>query len=123
MFDDRMDALESEFRAVEADLADPAILSDSDRVRDLSRRHKELGEIVRVWHELRSARDDAATAREMHTEATGDDREMMRLEVETAEATVVEREGRLQSLLLPKDPNDGRNVIMEIRGAVGGDEA
>ena len=52
MFDDRIAALESEFNAVEADLADPAVLADSDRVRDLSRRHKELGEIVRVWHEL-----------------------------------------------------------------------
>jgi peptide chain release factor 1 len=123
MFDDRMDALESEFQAVEADLANPDILSDSDRVRDLSRRHKELGELVRVWHELKSAREDVATAREMHTEASGDDREMMRLEVETDEAAVAEREERLQSLLLPKDPNDGRNVIMEIRGAVGGDEA
>jgi peptide chain release factor 1 len=59
----------------------------------------------------------------MHTEASGDDREVMRLEVETAETLVAEREERLQSLLLPKDPNDGRNVIMEIRGAVGGDEA
>jgi peptide chain release factor 1 len=123
MFDDRMDALESEFDAVEADLADPAVLSDSDRVRDLSRRHKELGEIVRVWHELKAAREDVAAAREMHTEASGDDREVMRLEVETAEALVAEREERLQSLLLPKDPNDGRNVIIEIRGAVGGDEA
>src|ERR1700684_1058560 len=122
MLDDRIAALEAEFDAVEADLADPAVLSDSDRVRDLSRRHKELGEIVRVWHELKAAREDVAAAREMHTEASGDDREVMRLEVETAEALVAQGEDRLQSLLLPKDPNDGRNVIMEIRGAVGGDE-
>jgi peptide chain release factor 1 len=111
MLDDRIAALEAEFDAVEADLANPAVLSDSDRVRDLSRRHKELGEIVRVWHELTAARGDVATGREMLTEATGDDREMMRLEE------------KIQSLLLPKDPNVGRNVIMEIRGAVGGDEA
>jgi peptide chain release factor 1 len=123
MFDDRIAALESEFDAVEADLADPAVLSDSDRVRDLSRRHKELGEIVRVWHELQAARSDVTTAREMLTEASGDDRDLMRQEVEEAEAAVAEHEEKLQSLLLPKDPNDGRNVIMEIRGAVGGDEA
>ena len=52
MFDDRMAALEAEYDAVEAELADPATLSDPDRLRDLSRRHKELGEIVRAWHEL-----------------------------------------------------------------------
>ena len=123
MFDDRMAALEAEFDTVEADLADPAILADSDRVRDLSRRHKELGEIVRAWHELSSSRADVVVAREMLTEASGDEREMMRQEVEQAESSVAELEARIQSLLLPKDPNVGRNVIMEIRGAVGGDEA
>src|SRR5580658_4582306 len=123
MFDDRIAALESEFEAVEADLADPAILSDSDRVRDLSRRHRELGEIVRVWHELVASRADMAIAREMMTDASGDEREMMRLEVDESEALVATLEERIQTLLLPKDPNEGRNVIMEIRGAVGGDEA
>jgi peptide chain release factor 1 len=123
MLDDRIAALESEFAAVEADLSDPEILADSDRVRDLSRRHKELGEIVRAWHELKAAREDVTTAREMLTEAAGEERELMRAEVEESEANVAELEERIQSLLLPKDPNVGRNVIMEIRGAVGGDEA
>ena len=123
MFDDRIAALESEFNAVEADLSDPSVLADSDRVRDLSRRHKELGEIVRVWHELIASRADVSTAREMLTEASGEERELMRQEVEEAEASVAAREEEIQSLLLPKDPNIGRNVIMEIRGAVGGDEA
>ncbi len=123
MIDDRMAALEAEFDTLEADLADPVILADSDRVRDLSRRHKELGEIVRAWHELSSSRADVIVAREMLTEASGDEREMMRQEIEQAESSVAELEARIQSLLLPKDPNVGRNVIMEIRGAVGGDEA
>jgi peptide chain release factor 1 len=123
MIDDRMAALEAEFDTLEADLADPAILADSDRVRDLSRRHKELGEIVRAWHELSSSRADLIVAREMLTDASGDEREMMRQEIEQAESSVAELETRIQSLLLPKDPNVGRNVIMEIRGAVGGDEA
>jgi peptide chain release factor 1 len=123
MFDDRIAALESEFNAVEADLADPSVLTDADRVRDLSRRHKELGEIVRVWHELNSSRADVSTAREMLTEASGEERELIRQEVEEAEASVAAREAEIQSLLLPKDPNVGRNVIIEIRGAVGGDEA
>jgi peptide chain release factor 1 len=123
MLDDRIAALEAEFSAVEADLSDPAVLTDSDRVRDLSRRHKELGEIVRAWHELTASRADVVTGREMLTEASGDERELMRQEVEEAEASVEHLEELIQSLLLPKDPNEGRNVIMEIRGAVGGDEA
>ncbi|HEY1651663.1 MAG TPA: peptide chain release factor 1, partial [Acidimicrobiales bacterium] len=123
MFEDRVAALEAEFDATEKELADPATLSDPDRLRDLSRRHKELGEIVRAWHELTAARDDLSTAREMLTEASGDDRELMRSEVEETEVSVASLEERLQNLLLPKDPNEGRNVIMEIRGAVGGDEA
>src|ERR1700733_9300627 len=118
-----MAALETEFHAVEAELADPATLSDPDRLRVLSRRHKELGEIVRAWHELTAAREDVVTAREMLTEASGDERELMRQEVDTAEALVASLEERMEELLLPKDPNEGRNVIMEIRGAVGGDEA
>ena len=52
MIDDRMAALEAEFDSVEAALSDPATLSDSDKLRVLSRRHKELGEIVKTWHEL-----------------------------------------------------------------------
>jgi peptide chain release factor 1 len=123
MIDDRIAALEVEYGAVEADLADPAVLRDADKLRHLSRRHKELGEIVRTWHDLTAAREDVSAAREMLTEASGDDRDLMRQEVDEAEARVGTLEGRIQTLLLPKDPNEGRNVIMEIRGAVGGDEA
>jgi peptide chain release factor 1 len=123
MFDDRMAALEAEHDAVETELADPATLRDADRLRDLSRRHKELGEIVRAWHDLTSAREDVTIAREMLTEASGDERELMRQEVDDVAARVETLEARIQELLLPKDPNEGRNVIMEIRGAVGGDEA
>ena len=123
MFDDRMAALETEYEAVETELADAATLSDQDRLRDLSRRHKELGEIVRAWHELTAAREDVTTGREMLTETSGDERELMRQEVDESEALVATLEERIQTLLLPKDPNEGRNVIMEIRGAVGGDEA
>jgi len=123
MFEDRIAALETEYEAVEAELADSATHSDPDRLRDLSRRHKELGEIVRAWHDLTAASEDLTAAREMLTEASGDDREVMRLEVDDAESRVAGMEERIQELLLPKDPNEGRNVIIEIRGAVGGDEA
>src|ERR1700722_13025152 len=123
MLDDRMAALEAEYAGIERDLSDPATLRNQDKLRDLSRRHKELGELVHTWHDLTSAREDVAAAREMLTESSGDDREIMRQELDESEARVARLEDHLQTLLLPKDPNDGRNVIMEIRGAVGGDEA
>jgi peptide chain release factor 1 len=123
MLDDRMAALEAEYAGIERDLSDPATLRNQDKLRDLSRRHKELGELVHTWHDLTSAREDVAAAREMLTESSGDDRELMRQELDESEAQVARLEDHLQTLLLPKDPNEGRNVIMEIRGAVGGDEA
>ncbi|HXQ19417.1 MAG TPA: peptide chain release factor 1 [Acidimicrobiales bacterium] len=123
MLDDRLTALESEFEAIEAELADPATSADLDRLRDLSRRHKELAEVVDSWRRLRQARSDGETAREMLEDTSGDDREMLRAEIEAADASIAVLEDRLRELLLPKDPNDGRNVIVEIRGAEGGEEA
>ena len=68
-------------------------------------------------------RSDLETAKEMLTESSGDDRELWREEVTAAEEKIPTLEATLEELLLPRDPNDGRNVIMEIRGAEGGDEA
>ena len=120
---DRVAGLEAEFADVEARLADPDVFADQDRYRDLARRHKELEAIVTVGRELRQRTEDAATAREMLTELAGEEREMIREEVADADAAVERLTGELELLLLPKDPNDGRNVIVEIRGAEGGEEA
>ncbi len=121
--DETLDALAGELRLVEAALADPDVARDLGRLRDLSRRHKELAEINAAWVRLRRAREDAATAREMFNESVGDDRELWRDEVNSAEATITDLEATIETLLLPHDPNEGRNVIIEIRGAEGGEEA
>jgi peptide chain release factor 1 len=121
--DARLDALERELGEVETALADPATSSDPARLRDLSRRHKELGDVVATWRELRAARSDLETARQMLEESSGEDRETVLEEVEAAEASIASLGAQLSVLLLPKDPNDGRNVIVEIRGAEGGEEA
>ncbi len=123
LFDERLSALENEFDAVELELADPSTSSDPARLRDLSRRHKELGGIVATWRQLQAARDDLAAARELIEEVTGDDRQGLAREAEASEARIEELTTQLNTLLLPKDPNDGRNVIVEIRGAEGGEEA
>jgi peptide chain release factor 1 len=118
-----MGRLESEYEALLKELADPATSSDLTRLRDLSRRRKDLEEIVSVWRELERSREDVTTAREMSEESVGDERDLAQGELESSQSEVTQLEDRLRALLLPTDPNDGRNVIVEIRGAEGGEEA
>jgi peptide chain release factor 1 len=118
-----MARLESEYRALLEELAAPATASDPSRLRDLSRRRKELEEPVAVWQELQRSRQDVAAAHELAEEASGDERELARDELARSETATADFEAQLRGLLLPKDPNDGRNVIVEIRGAEGGEEA
>jgi peptide chain release factor 1 len=120
---DRLESLEEEFAAVEARLSEPDVFTDQEAYVALTRRHKELEPIVAATREHRRAREDLHTAREMLTDLGGDDREVLRAEIDGAEATIARLEEELKVLLLPRDPNDGRNVIVEIRGAEGGEEA
>ena len=120
---ERLAALELEFNDVEARLSAPDVASDPTALRDLSRRHKELDAIVTAYRAFAQAHSDLEAAKEMLSDATGDDREVMRAEVEDAEARIEKLDAELKVLLLPPDPNAGRNVIVEIRGAEGGEEA
>ena len=120
---DRLAGLEDEFLAVEARLGDPEVVGDQRRLRDESRRYKELTPIVETFRRYRRRSDDLAAAREMLTDATGDDRESMRAEAVEAEADLERLEAELKLLLLPNDPNEGKSVMLEIRGAEGGEEA
>jgi peptide chain release factor 1 len=120
---DRLRALEDEFDEVEARLGEPDVHNDREAYATLARRHKELEPIVRASRERRQAVEDLATAKEMLSETSGDDREMVRAEIDAAEAAIARIDDELKILLIPKDPNDGKNVIVEIRGAEGGEEA
>ncbi len=120
---DRLDALEREFADVEALLADPEVFADNARYTGLARRYKELEAIVSRARELRQRTNDLATARDMIGDLAGDDREVIRDEVTDAESAIARLTAELEVLLLPVDPNEGRNVIVEIRGAEGGEEA
>jgi peptide chain release factor 1 len=121
--DETLSILQDELRTVEVQLAEPDVASDLTRLRDLSRRHKELNDINVAWLALQGAREDVNTAKEMFNETEGNDRELWRDEVNAAESRIAEFEENLETLLLPHDPNEGRNVILEIRGAEGGEEA
>lgn len=117
------DELEREFYDVEQMLADPELPKDQSRYAQVTKRYKELGDIVACINELRSASEDAEVAREMHSESSGDERAMLAEEISSADSRAEQASTRLDELLIPKDPNDGRNVIVEIRGAEGGEEA
>ncbi len=121
--DDTLASLEDELHTVESALGEPDVAQDLPRLRDLSRRFKELAEINAAWTAVKSAREDVATARELLSATAGEEREQWREELGDAEARLAESSLALETLLLPRDPNEGRNVILEIRGAEGGEEA
>lgn len=120
---ERLRELEREYTDVEARLADPDLIADQNRYRPLAKRYRELGAIVGPSRELQGYMEDLETAREMLSAASGDERELLRAEVDEAEAAIERLTDEIRVLLLPKDPNDDRNVIVEIRGAEGGEEA
>ena len=120
---ERLMELEREFLDVEARLGDPDLIADQPRYQVVAKRYRELQPIVERTREMQVRRDDLATAREMQPGADNDEREMLRAEVDQAEAAIERLTAELRLLLLPRDPNDERNVIVEIRGAEGGEEA
>jgi peptide chain release factor 1 len=120
---ERLADLEREFVEVEARLADPDLIADQARYQDVTRRYRELESIVTRTRELRQRTEDLETAREMLREVEGEDRDVVRAEIDDAEAVIARLNEEIRLLLLPKDPNDDKNVIVEVRGAEGGEEA
>lgn len=120
---ERLSGLENEFETVMMRLSDPVVQSDPKQLRDVGRRMKELEPLVETVRKLRSATENLEVAKEMGNEADGADREALRAEADELATSIAELEEELKLLLLPTDPNDDRNVIVEIRGAEGGEEA
>jgi peptide chain release factor 1 len=119
----RLAAAADEFRELEARLADPDTASDPARLREVTRRYRELEPVVAAFRRLRARTDDLATARELLAGAEGADRTDLDAEARSAATDIEAIEAELRELLLPRDPNAGRAVIVEIRGAEGGEEA
>src|SRR3954467_13627660 len=120
---ERLADLEQEYEDVLRQLADPAGIGDQHSLRAASRRHKELEPIVQRYRDYRRAVDQLGEAQQMLGDASGEEREIWRSMVDENEATIERLEDELKVLLLPRDPNDEKNVIVEIRGAEGGEEA
>jgi peptide chain release factor 1 len=120
---DQLDQLEGRFRDLEAQLVDPEVTSDGARYTALAKQHAELADVVGTYARWRRAGEDIEAAREMATDAGNDDRAELRAEIDELTATRRALEEELKLLLVPKDPNDDRDVILEVRAAAGGDEA
>jgi peptide chain release factor 1 len=120
---ERLAELDQEFHETEARLGDPDLIADQPRYQQVAKRHHELAPIVERSRQLSTRRADLDVAREMLSDASGDERDILRAEIDAAEAAIARLTDELRVLLLPRDPNDERNVIVEIRGAEGGEEA
>jgi peptide chain release factor 1 len=121
---ERVNDLEAELEKLESQLPELYASGDQAAAREAGRRHAELKPVVDAYREYRRTEADVADARELlGAEAEGEMREYLQGELAEREARLAELEATLKELLVPRDPNDGRNVIVEIRGAEGGDEA
>jgi peptide chain release factor 1 len=119
---EKLAGLERRFEEIERSLADPAVSSDRARLRDLGKQHSQLAPIVGAYREHRRAKADLGTAREMLKESPGD-AGYLREEITALEERISKLEHGLREMLMPKDPLDERDVIVEIRAAAGGEEA
>ncbi|HSV68332.1 MAG TPA: peptide chain release factor 1 [Mycobacteriales bacterium] len=108
----------AEYAELERKLADPAVHADQVAARDAGRRYAELSQVVATARELDAARDDLAAARELAREDSS-----FAVEAESLAARITTLEGRMRELLLPRDPNDGKDVIVEIKAGEGGEES
>ena len=120
---DLHEELEQEFLDIQDRLGDQDLLSDQVEYAKVAKRYSELENIVKCIRDIRSSNEDIETAKEMLTEADGTDRELLRDEINAAQIILESLETQLRQLLIPKDPNENKNVIIEIRGAEGGEEA
>jgi peptide chain release factor 1 len=115
---ERLPALFAEHAELEAQLAEPAVHADQARARRLGRRYAELAPLVAAARELDAVRADLATARELAAEDAS-----FAAEAEELAARAGELEQRLRELLLPRDPNDGKDVILQVKAGEGGEES
>ncbi len=121
---DKLEALEDRYAFVSEKISDPEVISDQDSWRKFCKEHSDLSPIITKYREYKTAKETIADDKEMLEAGQEKEfEEMIRLELEEAQQTLEQAAQDLKILLLPKDPNDDKNVIVEIRGGTGGDEA
>lgn len=119
----KLEEVVDRFREVEGLLSDPTAVANQQKFRELTREHASLAEMVEVYSRYRKVCADLDGNRELLKESDAEMRELAQLELPGLEARKAELEEHLKLLLLPTDPNDEKNVILEIRAGTGGEEA
>ena len=121
---DKLEDLLIRFEEIMSELNEPATANDQQRFRKLMKEQSDLTPVVEAYKEYKKAGQDVEDSLAMLEEESDDEmREMLKEELSAAKKRIEELEQKLKILLLPKDPNDDKNVIIEIRAGAGGDEA
>lgn len=121
---DRLEAIHQKYEELNQLLCDPAVLQDPNKLKTYSKEHAELEPQNKAYLVYKEVSTQLADAKELQQDKLDDEmRELVKMEVEELSERKAELEEEIRVLLLPKDPNDEKNVIVEIRGAAGGDEA
>ena len=120
---DRLDQLESRYEELSQQLSDPNIVSDRENYRKVSKAHRDLEPTVEKFREYRKLRDALADTKTMLAEPDPEIKEMAQAEYDELTPKLAAVEEELKILLLPKDPNDDKNIVLELRAGTGGDEA
>ncbi|MCA9413481.1 MAG: peptide chain release factor 1 [Candidatus Omnitrophica bacterium] len=120
---EKLPPLEDRLAEVESQLSDPTVASDPKRLRDLGKSHSQLRDIVTTGRELRKVLDDLGEAKGLLNSGDAEMKELAQEEIPELEKSQHELVERFRYLLAPKDPDDEKNTIVEIRGGTGGDEA
>ncbi|MFS0788445.1 peptide chain release factor 1 [Shouchella sp. 1P09AA] len=121
---DRLQSVEDRYDFLNEQLSDPDVISDTNKLREYSKEQAQIEETVQAYREYKEVHEQHLEAKAMLEDKLDDEMyQMVKEELEELSTRKEELEARLKILLLPKDPNDDKNVIVEIRGAAGGDEA
>ena len=120
---DRLEQIEARYKELGSQLADPELVADQPRYQKAAKAHRDIEAVVDQYREYKRVRDEVAGAKSMLNDSDPTLAEMAREEVAVGESRLAEMEESLKLLLLPRDPNDEKNVVIEIRAGTGGDEA
>jgi peptide chain release factor 1 len=120
---DRLEQLETRYNELSTQLSDPAIVNDQENYRKVSKQHRDLEETVEKFRIYRTLKQGIADAKAMLLETDAEIRAMAEDEIAQLEPRLTAVEEEIKVLLLPKDPNDDKNIVIELRAGTGGDEA
>jgi peptide chain release factor 1 len=119
----KLDAVEERYESLNEELSQPQVASDVNRYRDLMKEYTHVRKVVEAYRSWKELREEFVGAKEMLAEGDDDLREMVKAEIAQIEPRLIKAQDALKVMLLPPDPNEGRDLILEIRAGVGGDEA